>query len=197
VAQFVKHRVEQDGCGPSTIRKDLIALGTLFKFIEGVLDQRVGNPADPKYIRRPPAPPGREMTIDEKEFERVLEAASLSTKKVIEWLRHSGMRLAEGCGIRWADLDRRTGYVWVAPGKTGRGRFVPYGRRLQQVVGTLPHSIESPYLFTNSRGDCHNPNTMTHYIKRAFVAAGIPAGSFLTLRRTFQRSLANSPFPGS
>jgi integrase len=190
VAQFVKHRVKVDGCGPSTIRKDLIALGTLFKFIEGVLDTPVGNPADPKYIRRPPAPPGREFTISDDEFERVPESASLQVKRVMEWLRCSGMRLGEGCSLRWKDLDKRPGYVWVRPGKTGKGRFIPYSRRLREVVNAIPRPIQGVFVFTNERGRAHHPNTMCHYIKRAFVKAELGEGSAHTLRHTFASRMA-------
>lgn len=55
VAHFVAQR-EKEGCGPSTIRKDLITLGTMFRWAEA-MGLCTGNPADPKVVKRLSVPP--------------------------------------------------------------------------------------------------------------------------------------------
>lgn len=134
------------GAGPSTVRKDLISLGTLFRWAVGK-DLLQTNPADPSKVKRPSEPAAREAHITEAELSAVLEAAPSDTRALIEWLFYSGMRLGEALKLRWRDLDKRTGWIYVAAGKTGKARRVPYFAELRPIADALPRPLKAELVF--------------------------------------------------
>ncbi len=187
VERFRNDRLER--VGPSTVKKDIISLGTMFRWAvgKGLVSE---NPADPVRVRRPSEPPGREVFLADEQVECVKECAPRDVRRLIAWLAESGMRLGEPLKLRWSDLDKRTGWIYVAPGKTGKGRRIPYTRRLQEIAKSEPRKLRGELAFSDSEEKPIRPNIMSKQIKTAMVRAGIPEASAHSLRHTFVSRLA-------
>lgn len=52
-------------------------------------------------------------------------ANSQGCADLIEFLAYSGCRLSEAMGVRWQDVDRTNGRIYIAPGKNSQCRHIP------------------------------------------------------------------------
>jgi integrase len=192
VERFRNERLEV--AGPSTVRKDLISLGTLFRWAlgKGLCSE---NPADPIRVKRPSEPAGREVFLTDKEVARLLECCPKDLRRLVAWLVETGMRLSEPLKLRWADLDKRTDWVYVAPGKTGKGRRIPYSDRLRAIAEAGPRHLRGKLVFCGPEGEPLDPNAMSKQIKAAMVSAKLPEASAHSLRHTFASRLATRGVP--
>jgi hypothetical protein len=66
------------------------------------------------------------------QFRRIVEtirnagsATSQGCGDLVEFLAYTGVRATEASGVRWQDVDRERGRIYIAPGKTGHSRHVP------------------------------------------------------------------------
>ncbi|MCZ6619367.1 MAG: site-specific integrase, partial [Gammaproteobacteria bacterium] len=170
--------------GPSTVRKDLISLGTLFRWAvgKGLMSE---NPADPIRVKRPSEPPGKEVFLTGEQVTQVEECAPKDVRRLIAWLAETGMRLSEPLKLRWADLDKRTGWIYVAVGKTGKPRRVPYTKTLEEIAESQPRRMRSELVFGDEEGNSIDRKLASHQVKAAMVRAGIPEASAHSLRHTF------------
>jgi integrase len=60
--------------------------------------------------------------------DRIRSAGSATSQgcgDLVEFLAYSGVRANEAAGVRWQDVDRERGRIYIAPGKTGRSRHIP------------------------------------------------------------------------
>jgi integrase len=44
---------------------------------------------------------------------------------LVEFLAYSGCRISEAIKVRWPDVDKVRGRIWIAPGKNSKARHVP------------------------------------------------------------------------
>ena len=180
--------------GPSTVRKDLISLGTMFRWAVGRGFLRE-NPADPLRVRRPSEPSGREAFLSTEQVECLKECCPKDVRPIVAWLAESGMRRSEVLKLRWKDLDKRTGWVYVASGKTGRSHRIPYTAKLQKIAASLPRRLRSELVFSDSEARPFEPNWVSKQIKAAMVRARIDGASAHSLRHTFASRLAMKGIP--
>jgi integrase len=95
----------------------------------------LSNPA--KGIDRVTPKPKRVALPSRKDFQRVVEsirtakgAVSHCSADLCEFLAYSGCRVDESRWVKWSDVDRKKGQIWIAGHehtgtKSGKGRWVP------------------------------------------------------------------------
>ncbi len=171
--------------GPSTVRKNLIAIGTMFKMALrwGVLDSNPAadlvKPADPKARTR-------YLTIDE--WKRLDAVAPLWLRPMLRIAVATGMRLGEVVTLRWDHVDRQTGLLHVA-GDTKTGtRPIPINGTVREVLGGQVRHVRSVYVFLDPSGQPYVSKEARLRITRATIAvmgaASILDATFHTLRHT-------------
>ena len=189
------HRARQ-GVGASTIRKNLTALGTLFKMATRwqVIDT---NPA--ADLQKPAEPSHKVVFLTRDEFGRFLKAIPPWIRPIARMAVAQGLRKGEVTGLRWEDVDRQTGLLYINPSssKTNRPDPVPLtdeartllveadqrrrelGRQLGRVL---------TYVFVDEEGRDYHGNTRRQRITRLATAAmksiGRPDCTFHALRHT-------------
>ena len=178
----------------STAKKDLISLGTFFRWgiRRGFLKE---NPADPLMVKRPSEPPGREIFLSDEEVERVKDCSPKDIRRLVSWLSESGMRLGEALQLCWGDLDSNTGWIYVAPGKTGKSRRIPFTDALRGITRGIPRQIRGRLVFCGTEGQPLIAYWASKQVKAAMVRANIPKASAHTLRHTFASRLARRGVP--
>lgn len=199
VAAFRVHR-EKLEWGASTVRKDLISLQTLFRWASRS-DPPLAefNPAMPSpVVRRPGEPAGRERFLTREEQAALVAGLDPDLARLISWLAESGMRLGEAAKLKWVDLDTKTGWIYVAPGKTGKARRIPYDTTLRAIAGAVPRVLVSPYVFNEKDATGFRAiaaNTASKRIASAMRAAMLSDATAHTLRHTFASRLAAAGVP--
>ena len=116
------------GLSPKSLQRRLSACRSLYRWLlkNG---QVVASPAE--AIRAPKAPRKLPQVLDVDEAVQLVEVATdaplgLRDRALLELFYSSGLRLAETCALRWADLDFEQGLVSVL-GKGSKQRIVPVG----------------------------------------------------------------------
>lgn len=172
---------------PSTVRKQLTVLGTMFRMARrwGVIPV---NPAED--LEKPSEPPHRTRFLTPEEWDRLHANAEPWLRPVLTMALCTGARLKETVGIRWENLDRDEGVLHLtADNKTGKPRLIPIGKTAQTLLdaaggrfkreGFVLASAEGlPYASDRQR------NRITQRTKAAAAAAGLDGVTFHTLRHT-------------
>lgn len=186
---------------PSTVRKDLVALSTMFRWAQarGLVSH---NPASPDLVRRPREPRKsnrRYLTHDE-------EAALLAKcidwlQPIVRWALETGMDREEILLLRWTQIDEEAGVIEVPRRKTGVGRAIPLtsklrailkqARRVQSVTG-------DGRVFLGPGGKPISVHTAKSALRRAYAGAEleVPA-QWKTLRHTLASRLAMADVPAA
>jgi site-specific recombinase XerD len=151
--------------------------------------------AGPRRVRKLPA------TLSHDELERVLDAPrrgprELRDAALLELLYGCGLRAAEACGLRLADLDLEAGWVRVT-GKGDRQRTVPIGeaasaalqRYLRGARPQLAGRRTDAHVFLSVRGRPLHPSDVRRALDRALREAGLVHRSPHALRHTFATHL--------
>jgi len=95
------------------------------------------------------------------QFKKIVEhvrgggaATSQGCGDLIEFLAYSGCRINEAARVRWTDVDEDKGRIWISPGKTISGRYVPL---LEPMRGLFSRIKERPRWFRSEtrRGQGH------------------------------------------
>ena len=94
-----------------------------------------------KFVRRPPAPRGRQRRLDEGEEERLLAACDQGRNP---WLKpliilgiETGMRRGELVGLLWEHVDLRKRVAHLPQTKNGESRDVPLSQRATAALQAL------------------------------------------------------------
>lgn len=179
---------ERQGFGPSTIRKKLISLGTIFRWAltEDIIQE---NPADAVRVRRPSDPPNREIFLTQDQVHELLEECEPLLRRFVHFIVETGTRLGEPIKLKRSECDAKTGWIYVQEGKT-KARKLPYTDLLQAIVNTGPRHLRSDRVFCDADGQPLNPNKMSKAIKAKLRAIGLPEASAHSLRHTFASRLA-------
>jgi site-specific recombinase XerD len=158
----------------STLRKEIIALGTLFRWAErrGLASRnpiaRVEKPKDPAERSIPVLYPEQETLLEEK--------CPAWAWDVVEWALYSGMRRGEILALRWRDIDRARAVIHVLGGKTGKSRIIPLGlsSRLDEILDRHPRRTNTDLLFHESDGSPLDPDRLDSALEGAAKGAGVP-----------------------
>ena len=160
--------------GESSLRKEIIAIGTVFRWAErrGLVGR---NPV--ARIEKPKEPSERSIAIlPPEQEEQLLSACPPLARDVVEWALYSGMRRGEVLALRWRDVDRARGVVHVVGSKTGKARVVPLGLsgRLTEILVRHPRRVDTDLVFHEKDGRALDRDVLNGILENASKAAGIP-----------------------
>jgi len=176
--------------GPSTLRKDLVSLGTLFRWA-GRRGWMTSNPV--QYVAKPPKPDREVVVLSREEEAKLLVLADPETRNVIELFLESGLRRSEGLDLLWSQVDRSGAAILIHKSKTGRARSIPLNTRLTGVLDRAIRHVRSDFVLCDREGRTIDPYVITRSIQSALERAGVKktAGAVFNLfRHTFGSRLA-------
>ncbi len=149
-------------------------------------------------IRQLPEHNNKLRWLTPQEEERLLGYAPEFLKPIVATALHTGMRLGEVLGLKWADVDFEQKIVRISQSKNHKVRYIPMNRQLVALVESIPHFTgkegPSPYVFTNPRTGLRYVDT-GHRFGRVARKAGLRDVTFHTLRHTFASRLAQAGVP--
>jgi integrase len=158
----------------STLRHELIALGTMFKWARarGIMDS---NPlAD---YKKPAAPGRREIAILSPEQEQAARAVCPAWAwDVVEFCLYTGVRQDEGRLQSWKNIDRGNGVIHVVGSKTNRIRNVPMNlsAKIGAILDRHPRSTMTDLLFHDEHGKPIDKDVIGGVVEAALKTAGVP-----------------------
>lgn len=175
--------------GASTVRKDLVALGTVFRWAKGRC-LVVNNPAEPERVRRPSEPPPRTDYLSRGEEEDLLKALPGWLVPVVRWCVETGMDKGEVLGLTTREVDLTAGIVYAPRSKTNAPRTIPISPAMAEILGEAlkvrqirPEAPEPVFL---KDGGQINSSAADTALKRAYRAAEVrKPGPWKILRHTF------------
>lgn len=180
--------------GESTLRKEIIALGTVFRWAEqrGLVTR---NPI--ARYRKPEEPSDRTIAVLEPDQEtKLLAALSPWARDVVEWALCSGMRRGEVLGLLWRDVDRAQEVVRVLGRKTATRTFpLALTGRLGAILDRHPRRTDTELVFREQDGSPLDVDVLNGALEGAAKAAGIPKAKGVLwnrLRHTWATRLAAS-----
>ena len=181
--RFVARRHRQ--VSPSTVRKDLAAIGTMFK---KALDWDVIDASPAAGLKKPPEPKHRTRYLSPEEWTRLVSSSPPWLKPMLMIAVATGMRLKEVSKLRWEDIDERAGIIHVATNTKTGTRQIPMNSTAWDVLGSQVRYVRSPYVFVAKTGEHYDSDRRRNRISRCTVqamrSAGIDDASFHTLRHT-------------
>ena len=148
------------GLSPKSLQRRLSACRSLYRWL--LKQGRIAaSPAE--AVRAPKAPRKLPQVLDVDEAVQLVEVATdaplgLRDRALLELFYSSGLRLAETCALRWADLDFEQGLVTVL-GKGSKQRIVPVGSHARAALPCFISARVSWCVRTASRSfSCALPN---------------------------------------
>jgi len=180
--------------GDSTVRKDLVALSTLFKWGE-VRNLVASNPADYRRVRRPSEPKHKTgYLVDDQEAALVAELKPWLSRVVL-WAINTGMDRSEVLALTWNDVDRTAGVVHAPRAKTSVPREIPLNKTLGGLLkdaGRVRSVASGNRVFLSADCSPITVNAVRSGLRRAYKRAGFtPAGGeFKIFRHTFGARMA-------
>jgi integrase/recombinase XerD len=150
IADFVSARKEE-GTNDATIRRDLTALSSIFRSAVswGWIDQNVARQWDRSTLGESSSEVHR---LDQASFDAVVKEAPPALAALLRFLLETGMRLEEACSLTWRNVDRQGGTAFIAKTKTHQPRTIELTDAALKIIGKLPVSLGSPYVFTHGDG---------------------------------------------
>ena len=157
-------------------------------------------PATPKSLPRD--------VMTQSEVEKVLSMTDVNTdlgirdRAILEILYSTGIRRLEIVNIRYTDINKEQGILFIKEGKGKKDRFVPIGRRALDWIDKYLYEVrpklnilnsENKELFLTHTGGCFTPDIMSYvvgkYIKKSKIEK---SGGCHMFRHTFATILHNS-----
>lgn len=142
---------------------------------------------------------GRTRFLDYDEQGRLQFQLDSESYLLVEFAIQTGLRQAEQFGLRWEDVDLKTGNLRIIKTKAGGERFVPINTRTRELLEVLKGLAgSSPWVFPTRRNPAAHvaPNNFTKRVFRpALERAGIKDFVWHDLRRTAGSRLAMAGKP--
>lgn len=189
------------GHKPATVRRKLAPVKALFATAveDGVLR---ASPTAGVRIGAPVAAESVDESVKALSVEDlgrlIAEVPQGWQRLLVSTLAQTGLRISEGLGLRWQDVDSTSRRLLVrqrvragavgAP-KSGRGRReVPISAALAKALAAhrlASHwSDDASYVFSEETGDPMSDRNLYRWFKPATERAGVPWAGFHTLRHT-------------
>jgi integrase len=178
--------------GANTLRKDLVSLGTLFRW---AMRRRLASANPVQDVARPSKPDREVVVLSQDEVTGLLAAADRLTRRVIELLLESGLRRGEGLDLKWSQVDRAGGAILIHRSKTGKARSIPLNARLTGVLDRATRHVRSDFVLCDHEGHRLDPYVTTRAVESAMERAGITktrGAVFNLFRHTFGSRLAET-----
>ena len=178
--------------GPSTLRKDLVALSTMFRWgqVRGMVKH---NPADPALVRRPSEPRHRRGYLTNAQVEALLAECDTWLRPIVEWCLETGMDRQEVLTLTWRDIDEEAGIIEAPRAKTGIERAIPLTKALRALLrhARRVRTLEAHQRIFLRDGKPVHLEAAKSALRRAYGDAGIQVpGPWKILRHTLGSRLA-------
>lgn len=187
---------------PATVRRKLAPVKALFATAveDGLLRAsptagvRIGSP-----VAHDPSDDGQVKALSVEELGRLVDEIPDDWRRLlVSMLAQTGLRISEGLGLRWQDVDasgrrllvrQRVRDGEVGAPKSGRGRReVPISPTLAKALAAhrlaSTWSDDSAYVFSGEAGGPIQARNLYRWFKPAAERAGVPWAGFHTLRHT-------------
>jgi integrase len=183
----------------STINHELAVLKSLFaKAVDwGMADK---NPA--ARVKKLPEPKGRVRFLTVEEAGRLLQSATPHLHPILICALETGMRRGEILGLKWSDIDLRSGMLYVRETKNGDPRHVPISQRLRGTLTALPRRLGCEYVFSGGVSEMRQVGktgktfgAVRTSFRNALKAARIAEFRFHDLRHTAASHMAMAGVP--
>jgi integrase len=175
----------------ASVNRELACLRHMFNVaMKGLLILRGGIPAvNPAVAVRLEAEHNeRARVLSAEEFAGLCAHAAAWFKPLLQVAYYTGMRKSEIVGLRWGQVDMKSGVMRLRSGdtKTGEGRTIPLNRALHTLFAELEPGIGQAPVFVNPEtGKPYSTHSIAHAFQRACRDAGITGATFHDLRHTF------------
>lgn len=132
-------RMEAGELAPGTVKRKLMAARSFFKFAYLLGQCNIGKDLRAYILEAPQADVQKPfLVLSEAEETALLDALSGQQRQVVAVMLYAGLRVSEVCKLRadhyWQDEEGRF-WLKVALSKGGRGREVPVGDTLADILG--------------------------------------------------------------
>ena len=178
---FRAHRSRQ--VGPSTVRKNLTVLGTMFRQAARWKVIPVNPAAD---LGKPSEPRHKVRFLAKAEWSALHEAAPTWLQSILTLAVVTGMRLGEIAGLRWEDVNRTADLLQIGEDTKTGTRALPINRTMAAVLDAQPEG--SVFVFAGEDGKAVTTRTARNRISKqtvlAMKRAKIADATFHTLRHT-------------
>jgi integrase len=199
LAAYVKEREalkrKSDGgrrVGDSTIRKELIGIGTAFAWAKkrGLVKE---NPASAENIERPREPVSNGHALTDDQLAAVLTASDAWLRNVIAWASETGMDKGKIRSMRWAELDLERANGRIIAGRFSMTRSKT-GKPIRQVlsdaaVDALNRAAKvrsaDGRIFLDADGQEIQEKVLDWALARVYKTAGVVGCNFRSLRHTY------------
>jgi integrase len=133
-----------EGASAHTVTKEFNILKHLFT----VAVQQELIPANPAHgVKTPRVPAGRLRYLQPTELRSLLEACPPWLRPIAALLAFTGMRRGELLGLRWLDVDLRSGTIMLPQTKNGEGRVVWLSEMARAVLEALERGVMRTWYF--------------------------------------------------
>ncbi len=145
VAQYRDERLKKVSAG--TVIRELAYISSIINHSRREWGINITNPIP--FVKKPPSPQGRNRTLNETEFNRLLDALKVTTCRdnvwilpIVKFALASAMRRGELLGLHWHEinLEKRTAHIPLT--KNGESRTVPLSSEAISILKELPRSID-------------------------------------------------------
>ena len=131
--------------------------------------------------------------LSEEEEARLMEVCTPELARVVQFALHTGMRRGEIQGLKWSDIDFKTG-VAVIPGTRAKGkreRVIPLNSVAVGILQSLPRPMDREALVFGNREGGVWDRVRKHWAK-AIALSGLEDFHFHDLRHTYASRLVMS-----
>ena len=97
----------------------------------------------------------RDRILTASEYIRLLKNVSDRAphmRPILVLAYETGMRRGEILGLRWKDLQRRPGFVYLPDTKNGASRWVPLNGEAREVLRAWPRRVDTDLVFVGPNG---------------------------------------------
>ncbi len=184
IEQFKRERREE--VAPATINRMLQILSSLYS---RAIDWGKAKENPMKKVKLFKLDNQRLRYLEKLEIQALLDASSPKLKAIITVALNTGMRRGEIENLKWQEIDLVRNTICILKQKNGDKSYIPINEPTRQVLISIRHVIDSPYVFCKNNGQ---PYSFRKSFETALKKSGILNASFHTLRHTFASHLAMS-----
>ncbi len=169
----------------STVAKDLVSLGTVFKWAmrRGLWGS---NPAAADEVKRPPKPPSDSRPVSNEELARLLDNSPAWLARIIRWACATGLDRGVVLSLRWVDLGQKPYTLRITRPKNQKLIIQTLDQEALAVLAEAQKVLHKDgIIFLGKDGQPVNGHKMDKALPRALQAAGISGVSFRSFRHTF------------
>jgi integrase len=186
---YVRERLTA-GHKPGYINSDLASMRAFFSTVEGIMPNPLKARGDRNRQVFIPNRSERTRMLTDEEEARLWKTLTPELQPIVLLALHTGLRLEEVLGLRWAEVDRGRRLLILPEDrtKTDEPRLLPLNHTVMEMLeGLWSRSAGCEHVFVNRRG---HPYKDPHHIwRRAVQRAGIQNFRFHDLRHTFASRL--------